>query len=136
MRPEPDMDDPRMIQAYNRLTAILEAHVGEEFNAAHMDRICREVTEHREAFRRDHDADFPVLVPFVLPSLRFIHFVRADADDTKIYNMLRNILVQLARRKILPPAQEIAMAVRLCWPNYRPPIEDWAADPLLEQRLQ
>jgi len=129
-------DDPRLIQSANALLVKLQPYVGQNFDAGHVATICELVKDHRQAFRREHDAEFPPLVPFVLPSLKYIHFVRADITDENIRNQLRNLIVQLSRRGVLPSAMEIATAVHQCWPWYRPPIEEFRADPLLKQRLQ
>lgn len=128
-------DDPRLIASANKLLENLQPFVGEHFDASHVEQICEMVRDHREAFRREHQAEFPPLVPFVLPSLKYIHFVRADIDDREISIQLRNIIVQLGRRQSLPSALEIATACKQCWPRYRPPIESFRADPLLKQRL-
>lgn len=128
-------DDPRLIVSANKLLERLQPFVGRNFDAANLDAICELVQDHRVAFRREHNADFPPLVPFVLPSLKFIHFVRADIEDKEIHIQLRNLLVQLSRRGALPSAMEVAKAVKLCWPRYEPPIEHIRADPLMKQRL-
>jgi hypothetical protein len=131
-----DDDDPRLNASANALQARLQPFVGLNFDASRLEQICEIVREHRIAFKREHGAEFPPLVPFVLPSVRFIHFVRADLEDQIIRNQLRNLIVQLSRRQVLPSAIELAAAVRQCWPRYRPPIEEFRADPLLKQRLQ
>jgi len=129
-------NDPRLITATNDLLKRLEPFVGQDFGVQNIERICEIVRDHRAEFRRENQADFPVLVPFVLPSLRFIHFVRPDIEDKEIRIQLRNLLVQLSRRQLLPAAIEVATAVRQCWPRYKPPIEEFRVDPLMKQRLQ
>jgi hypothetical protein len=133
---ELDDDDPRLIQSANLLLAHLQPYVGQHFDASNVEMICEIVRDHRSTFRREHQADFPPLVPFVLPSVRYIHFVRADLDAGVIQTQLRDLIVQLSRRGVLPSALEIVTAVKQCWPGYRPPIEEFRADPLLRQRLQ
>ena len=132
---ELDPNDPLLLAAANDLSVKLQPFVGQHFDAGNLDEICDLVQQHRRAFRRQHDADFPPLLPFVLPSIRYIHFVRADIDDQEIRIQLRNLLVQLSRRGVLPPAIEIVKAINLCWPQYRPPIEEFRADPLMQQSL-
>jgi hypothetical protein len=134
---ELDDNDPRLIAAADLLLEALQPFVGQHFDAGRLDEVCDLVQQHRIAFRRAYDADFPPLVPFVLPSIRFIHFVRADIDDREIRIQLRNLLVQLSRRGpgVLPPAIEIVRAVKQCWPRYQPPVEEFRADPLMRQRL-
>jgi hypothetical protein len=129
-------DDPRLIKSANELLAELQPFVGRHFDAGNVERICELVQQHRIAFKREYGAEFPPMVPFVLPSLKFIHFVRADIEDQEIRIQLRNLLVQLSRRpNALPSALEIAKAVKQCWPRYRPPIEEFRADPLMQERL-
>jgi len=129
-------NDPRLIRATNDLLERLRPFVGQHFDALNVERICEIVRDHRAEFRRENQADFPPLVPFVLPSLKFIHFVRPDIDNKEIQIQLRNLLVQLSRRpNVLPSALEVATAVRQCWPKYEPPIEVFRTDPLMKTRL-
>jgi len=129
-------DDPRLTASANSLANKLQQFVGREFDEGNVAHMCEMVQEHRREFRQKYNADFPPLVPFVLPSIRFIHFVRPDIEDKEIRIQLRNIIVQLGRRQVLPAAIEIVRAVQLCWPTYKPPIEEFRADPLLKQELQ
>jgi hypothetical protein len=131
-----DDDDPRLIASANKLLESLQPYVGQHFDIGNIERIYDVVKDHRAAFRREHGSDFPPLVPFILPSLKYIHFVRADIEDREISIQLRNIIVQLSRRKVLPHSLEIASAAKRCWPLYKPPIEHFRADPLLRQKLQ
>jgi hypothetical protein len=135
---ELEPDDPRVVAAAADLIQRLQPYVGLNFDMGNVETICELVRQHRVAFKREHNADFPPLVPFVLPSLRYIHFVRADIEDREISIQLRNIIVQLSRRGVFDAgsALEIATAAKQCWPHYHAPIEDFRADPLLKQRLQ
>ena len=131
-----DDDDPRLATAANALAGKLQSFVGLEFDEGNVARMCDVVQDHRRQFKQQFGADFPPLVPFVLPSIRFIHFVRPDIADKEIRIQLRNIVVQLSRRQMLPAAIEIVRAVKLCWPRYQPPIEEFRRDPLVKQELQ
>jgi hypothetical protein len=136
---ELEPDDPRVVAAAADLLQRLQPYVGQHFDTTNVGAICELVKDHRDAFKRDHNADFPPLVPFVLPSLRYIHFVRADIDEREIAIQLRNIIVQLSRRPGVfdaDSAMEIDMAAKQCWRLYRSRIEELRADPLLRQRLQ
>jgi hypothetical protein len=136
---ELEPDDPRVVAAAADLIQRLQPYVGLNFDMGNVETICELVRQHRVAFKREHNADFPPLVPFVLPSLRYIHFVRADIDEREIAIQLRNIIVQLSRRPGVfdaDSAMEIDMAAKQCWPLYRSRMEEFRADPLLKQRLQ
>ena len=135
MHIELEPDDPRIRAGLADLMRRLEPIVGREFDADHVAQACELVADHRQQFRRRYGADFPRLVPFVLPSLKYIHFVRPDIDDREIRIQLRNLIVQLSRRGLLPSTIEIVTAVRHCWPRYKPPIEEFRVDPLVKQKL-
>jgi hypothetical protein len=125
-----DNSDERVQAAYRELSATLGRFVASfaKFDQSLIDQVKYVVKEHATKFKVEHGYEFPPLGLFVLPTARFIICARRDLDDKEIHNHLLVWLRQFASKGIHPSAMEVAVAVRQCWPHYRPPIEAYRRD--------
>ena len=128
--PEIENGDPRAYRAIQNMIRSMapQVVVGRAFDGRLVEQLTRLMQEHRSAFKRDHGYDLPPLTPFALPSIGFLIFYRSDLEDIEIRRKLLILLRQLNERSVRITATELAKAVQLAWPSYRPPIEEMRAD--------
>ena len=98
------------------------------FDQSLVDRVDYIVKDHASKFKAEHGYEFPPLGLCVLPSARFIICCRRHLDDAVIHNQLLMWLRQVASKGVHPSAIEVAVAIRRCWPGYKPPIESYRKD--------
>jgi hypothetical protein len=134
MNLEIDNADARVSASMHVLARQLSSFMNTKMNLCAVEQMKMIVAEFRTDFKRENGFEFPPLVPFVLPSIGFLVFFRADLDNTTIRNKLLLLLRQLAQRQKFPPAIEVASAVKNAWPHYRPPIEELRRDVKLGRR--
>lgn len=133
---ELDTQDPRVTASLKLLGTRLSNFLYFPFDGRTVELMERIVQEHRAEFKRDHGYEFPPLVPFVLPSVKFIVFYRADLEDQAIHDKMLMLLRQFAERKAKVSEIELAFAIKSCWPHYRPPIETMRKNPRVGRVLQ
>jgi hypothetical protein len=92
----------------------------------------RLIADNEADFKRMTGYDFPPLRCVCLPTIRFIICPRKDLEPLEIQNQVLVWLRQFHAKGIRLEAQEVALAIRHCWPHYEPPIEHFRTDPKLE----
>jgi hypothetical protein len=118
-------DDERVQTSFQLLMRQMQRFIGEPLNSRTVSVILTMIDDHRTNFRREYGHDFPQLVPFILPSSQFIAWFRADLDDHEIYQKVLNLLHEFTVTKVPVNEVELATAIKMAWPSYQPPIEDF-----------
>jgi hypothetical protein len=129
--------DPRVQTQFKRfgerLNLLVKLQV--RFDRGLVEHVKKLIAENEADFKKATGYDFPPLSVFVLPSLRFIICPRKDLEPLEIQNQVLVWLRQFHSRGFRLEAQEVALAIRHCWPHCEPPIEHFRTDPKLEGSL-
>ena len=118
-------DDPRVLDAFRVLMDRLSTFVGKPLDNSTVLAICSTIEQTRNEFKRKHQHDFPPLVPLILPTSGFIAWFRQDLDNEQIRIKVLNLLRELTINKLPVGAHELATAMKLAWPLYQLPIEEF-----------
>lgn len=114
-------DDPRLKAAMEALRRVIAGVVAREpdlMTPVAMHNLLEAVKWHRERCKTKHGFDFPHLVPFILPRLNEVKFVRADLDRPSVEQLVINTAREHEAQGIT--MGEIAWAVRVAFPDFRP----------------
>lgn len=133
-----DSNDPLVVASSRELSGKLQQVFSQakSFDRQLIDHLEQVVYDHRANFKSVHGVSFPEIVPFFLPTHRFICFERRDLTDTEIRNKLVQMIRDISIRGVRLEAVEFAAAVIRTWPKYRPPVEELRNDPKTENQLQ
>jgi len=118
-------DDQRLIDALELLMQRLSKFVGQTLTNSTVLAIRSTIEQTRSDFKRNHQYDFPPLVPLILPTSGFIAWFRQDLDDEEIRIKVLNLLRELTINRLPVGAYELAQAMKLAWPSYKPDIEGY-----------
>jgi len=130
-------NDERVQEGLRDLSRALSRFVDTfaKFDQSLIDQVKFIVKDHAASFKAKHGYEFPPLGVFAIPTARFIICARKDLEDREIHNQLLIWLRQFSERNIHPSAIEIARAVQECWPQYKPPIEQFRKDTKVKLKL-
>lgn len=111
-----ELKDPRINSALQQLAS----RIGTVFRRRGMDnhtfRITTEIIEDHARWCKREGIKFPALVPMVLTGVREIKLFRKDLEKEGIQSMITTIAKECPN----VTAMEIAGALRLAYPGYRP----------------
>ncbi len=109
-----DLEDPRMKQAENGLTAVLAAFQWRPLSSNTMTALIEAVRDHRKRWRQ-RGVDFPHLVPLVNRRRGTIDLVRADLERKDIITTIRNFIIKNPDLSVI----EVTQAIKFAWPDLR-----------------
>ena len=118
-------DDPRVGEALQLLMRRVSKFVGYPLNESTVLAIRSVIEQTRNEFKRDYQHELSPLVPLILPTSWFIAWFRQDLDSEQVRIKVLNLLRELTINRLPIGTQELAMAMKLAWPLYEPPIEDF-----------
>lgn len=111
--------DPRVKAGVDKLMARLKLLMQAESNKPTYDQMASLAKDYRADFKRETGYDFPEVRPFLLPSVGFAAFYRADRDEHSAGREVLLLLRSLAARGFHVSAIEVMSAVNKCWPHVR-----------------
>jgi hypothetical protein len=118
-------EDQRVQYALQQLMRRLEGYVGQPLTDSTLFAIRSLIEQTRTEFKMEHQHEFPLLVPLILPASGFVAWFRQDLDDDEIRIKVLNLLRELSMAGLPISAIELATAMKLAWPSYNPPIEEY-----------
>lgn len=133
---ELDDNDPRVVKAVTELSKYLAHFCGRPFSTQTVYDIQDTVQSCSAKFKADHGHELPRLVALVLPTSQQVTLYRADLSSEIIRQKIIYLLRDYQRLRIPVSTHELALAIKQCWPQYEPPIEDARRDPKLKLLLQ
>lgn len=117
-------EDERVQEALKQLMRRLQMFIGQQLDNSTLLAIRSLIEQTRTEFKRDHQHDFPPLVPLILPTCGFVAWFRQDLTYEEIQIKVLNLLRELTMNRLPVSAMELATAMKAAWPNLgEPPIE-------------
>jgi hypothetical protein len=105
---------PRLSRSGRELMAKIETQLGKPLNRHSVRSIMSIVSDHGIKARQD-GIDFPVMVPVIIQSRKWIRIVRADLDRRSIEQLVVNLCTQFPTIEMA----EVAEAIHRAFPDFK-----------------